>query len=149
MQSVAPKPNRRARCRSRSSASRHYEEKALIASVGRSGLKRTLAPGVLEQLSLIALGQAAGFSLDEIRGLLASGPRAAIDRQALEARVCEIDATVWRLQALAKGLNHAAVCPAPDHFACPTFQRLLRAAGGGKLAKSPPVKAVRRGAKVR
>ena len=104
---------------------------------------------MLEQLSLIALGQAAGFSLDEIRGLLAGGPRAAIDRQALEARVCEIDATVWRLQALAKGLHHAAVCPAPDHFACPTFQRLLRAAGGGKLAKSPPVKAVRRGAKVR
>jgi len=45
---------------------RYYEEKGLIASTGRQGLRRTFDPGVLELLSLISLGQAAGFSLDEI-----------------------------------------------------------------------------------
>ena len=48
---------------------RFYEEKGLIASVGRQGLRRRFAPGVLDQLALIALGRASGFSLDEIRGM--------------------------------------------------------------------------------
>ena len=43
-----------------------YEEKRLIASIGRSGLRRVFDPGVLERLALIALGRNAGFSLDEI-----------------------------------------------------------------------------------
>lgn len=45
---------------------RFYEEKRLIASTGRRGLHRLFDPGVLDRLALIALGQAAGFSLDEI-----------------------------------------------------------------------------------
>lgn len=125
------------------SALRYYEQKGLIASVGRSGLRRTFAPEVLEQLSLIALGQAAGFSLDEIKAMFAGGRRAAIDRHALEAKACEIDATIKRLQALSNGLHHAAVCPAPNHFECPTFKRLLRAAGAGKLAPVTGAKAAR------
>ena len=45
---------------------RFYEEKGLIASIGRHGLRRRFDPGVLERLALIALGRAAGFSLEEI-----------------------------------------------------------------------------------
>ena len=37
---------------------RFYEQQGLIASTGRHGLKRVFAPGVLERLSLIALGRA-------------------------------------------------------------------------------------------
>ena len=48
---------------------RFYEQKGLIASTGRRGLRRTFAPAVLERLSLVALGRAAGFSLDEIAGM--------------------------------------------------------------------------------
>lgn len=119
---------------------RFYEEKRLIASTGREGLRRTFAPAVLDQLSLIALGQAAGFSLDEIRGMFAAGGRSNIDRASLARKADDLDATVKRLQALSNGLRHAAVCPAANHSECPTFQRLLRAAGAGKLR--PPVKAL-------
>ena len=115
------------------SALRFYEQKGLIASVGRAGLRRTFAPTVLHQLSLIALGQAAGFSLDEVRGMFSADGRANIDRQSLGDKADEIDATILRLQALSNGLRHAAVCPAANHAECPTFQRLLRAAGAGKL----------------
>lgn len=115
------------------SALRFYEEKGLIASTGRAGLRRTFAPEVIEQLSLIALGQAAGFALDEIKGMVSGNGRKRIDRAALKAKAEEIDATIGRLQALSNGLHHAAVCPAENHFACPTFKRLLRAAGAGKL----------------
>jgi DNA-binding transcriptional MerR regulator len=45
---------------------RFYDEKGLIRSVGRRGLRRLFDPDVLERLALIALGQSAGFSLDEV-----------------------------------------------------------------------------------
>lgn len=116
------------------SALRFYEEKGLIASTGRAGLRRTFSPDVIEQLSLIALGQAAGFSLEEIKGMLSSDGRTRIDRGALRSKADEIDATIKRLRALSNGLHHAAVCPAENHLQCPTFKRLLRVAGAGKLA---------------
>lgn len=119
------------------SALRFYEEKGLIASVGRVGLRRTFAPAVMDQLSLIALGRAAGFSLDEVGGMFSAEGHATIDRPSLKAKAEEIDATVRRLQALSNGLRHAAVCPASNHSECPTFQRLLRAAVAGKLTPPP------------
>ncbi|MEO7854881.1 MAG: helix-turn-helix domain-containing protein [Rubrivivax sp.] len=118
------------------SALRYYEEKGLIASTGRQGLRRTFADSVLDQLSLIALGQAAGFSLGEIKGMFSQDGRATIDRAALKGKAKDIDATIKQLQALSNGLHHAAACPARNHFECPTFQRLLRAAGAGEL--TPP-----------
>ncbi|MDO8279803.1 MAG: helix-turn-helix domain-containing protein [Burkholderiaceae bacterium] len=123
---------------------RFYEEKGLIASVGRDGLRRRFAPIVLNQLSLIALGKAAGFSLGEIGRMFSSDGRANIDRESLKGKADDIDATIRRLQALSNGLRHAAVCPATNHSECPTFQRLLRVAGAGKLAppQKKPVRAI-------
>jgi len=66
------------------SALRYYEEKGLIASVGRRGLRRTFEPRVLERLALIALGRAAGFSLEEIARMFAPDGRPKIDRQLLD-----------------------------------------------------------------
>lgn len=122
---------------------RYYEEKGLIASVGRQGLRRLFAPGVLEQLALIALAQTAGFSLDEIRSMFSPAGRPDIDRRMLAAKADEIDRTVRRLQAVSKGLRHAAVCPAPSHLECPTFQRLLQAAGSpprARRSRRPPAR---------
>ena len=115
------------------SALRYYEQKGLIASAGREGLRRTFAPAVLDQLALIALGQAAGFTLDEICTMFRPDGRASIDRRMLADKAGEIDRTIRRLKAMSEGLKHAAVCPARSHAECPTFQRLLRAAGAGTL----------------
>jgi DNA-binding transcriptional MerR regulator len=110
---------------------RYYEEQGLITSIGRDGLRRRFDPGVLDQLALVALAQAAGFSLKEIGAMFAPDGQPSIDRQLLAAKADEVDAMVRRLSAMSKGLRHAAVCPAPSHGECPTFQRLLRAAGAG------------------
>ena len=115
------------------SALRFYEEKGLIASIGREGLRRRFDPRVLDQLALIALGQAAGLSLGEIQAMLSPDGQPSIDRPLLAAKADEIDATIRRLQAMSDGLRHAAACPAPTHAECPTFQRLLRAAAAGAL----------------
>ena len=92
---------------------RFYEEKGLIASVGRQGLRRRFGPDVLDQLALIALGQASGFSLDEIGRMFSPGGKPDIDRQMLRDKADAIDATIRRLQAMSEGLRHAAECPAP------------------------------------
>jgi DNA-binding transcriptional MerR regulator len=114
---------------------RYYEEKGLIASAGRQGLRRRFTPGVLDQLALIALGQAAGFSLDEIRAMFSPAGQPNIDRRMLAAKADEIDGRIKRLKAMSDGLRHAAVCPAPSHAECPTFQRLLGAAARGALER--------------
>ena len=110
------------------SALRFYEAKGLIASVGRRGLRRVFATGVLQRLALIALGRSAGFSLDEIARMFASDGRPQIDRRALVAKAEELDRSIRKLCAMRDGLRHAAVCPAPSHMECPTFRRLLRGA---------------------
>src|SRR5512139_3284058 len=114
---------------------RFYEEKKLIASVGRRGLRRTFDPRVLERLALIALGRSAGFSLDEIARMFAADGRPRIDRSALAAKAEELDGTIRKLSAMRDGLRHAAVCPAPSHLECPTFRRLLRAAASGAIPR--------------
>lgn len=117
------------------SALRFYEEKGLVASIGREGLRRRFDPGVLNQLALIALGQSAGFSLNEIRSMFSPAGRPSIDGGMLTAKADELDATIRKLKAMSNGLRHAAVCPAPSHAECPSFQRLLRAAASGSLER--------------
>ncbi|KWH41139.1 helix-turn-helix domain-containing protein [Burkholderia stagnalis] len=105
---------------------RYYEEKGLIVSNGRRGLRRQYDQGVLQRLALIALGREAGFSLDEIGAMLGAGGAPAIDRAKLDAKADELDRTIHRLSAVRDGLRHAAACPAPSHLECPNFQKLLR-----------------------
>ena len=120
---------------------RFYDEKGLIASTGRRGLRRLFDPGVLERLALIALGRAAGFSLDEIARMFAPEGQPRIDRQMLAAKADELDQTIRKLSAMRDGLRHAAVCRAPSHMECPTFRRILGAAAsgaiGGRKKKAP------------
>lgn len=104
---------------------RYYEEKGLLAASGRHGLRRQYDEGVVDRLALIAVGRAAGFSLDEIAGMFAPDGTPRIDRVLLTAKADELDATITRLTALRDSLRHAAACPAPSHLACPTFRRIL------------------------
>lgn len=110
---------------------RFYEEKGLISSIGRRGLRRLFDPGVLERLVLISLGRAAGFSLDEIALMFAPDGRPRINRQMLSTKAEDLDRTIRQLSAMRDGLRHAAACPAPSHMECPTFRRILRAAEAG------------------
>jgi len=115
---------------------RYYEEKGLIASTGRRGLRRQFDDGVLQRLALIALGRSAGFSLDEIARMFGPDGQPRVDRGMLAARADEIDRTIRRLGVLRDSLRHAAGCPAPSHLECPTFQRMVQtaAANGPRAA---------------
>lgn len=106
---------------------RYYEEKGLIASIGRRGLRRQFDPGVVERLALIALGRSASFSLEEIARMFAPDGQPRIDRKMLTDKADDIDRSIRRLRAMRDGLRHAAACRAPSHMECPTFRRILRA----------------------
>lgn len=112
---------------------RFYEEKGLIASIGRRGLRRLFDARVVERLALLALGRASGFSLDEMAQLFSGNGRPRIDRRLLAAKADELDHTIKELTAMRDGLRHAVACRAPSHMECPTFQRMLKAAAAGKL----------------
>lgn len=112
---------------------RYYEQRGLIASTGRNGLKRVFDEGVLERLALIAVGRAAGFTLDDIARMFGPDGRPALDREVLTTKADELDATIADLTALRDGLRHAAACPAPSHLECPTFRDILAVAATGAL----------------
>ena len=110
---------------------RYYEKKGLLKSLAGRGQRRQFAADVADRLALIALGQAAGFSLDEVGAMLVD---LQVDRQMLIAKADELDARIRRLQAMSKGLRHAAQCPEEDHLACPKFQRLMKLSAAGALS---------------
>jgi DNA-binding transcriptional MerR regulator len=104
---------------------RYYEEKGLVTSIGRHGLRRLFAASVLERLAIISMGRSAGLSLDEIAQMFAPDGKLQIDRKLLASKADELDTTIRKLTAMRDGLRHAAACPAPSHMECPTFRRLL------------------------
>lgn len=112
---------------------RFYEEKGLITSVGRRGLRRVFSDNILERLALITLGRAAGFSLEEIARMLGARGKPNIDRESLVKKADELDRTIKNLTAMRDGLRHAAVCSAPSHMECPKFRRLLGLAASGAI----------------
>lgn len=110
------------------SALRYYEEIGLIESIGRRGLRRQFGPEVILKLSLISLGQAAGFSLTEIASVFSSNGKVDVPREKLRERADRLDQQIQDLVALRNLLHHVADCPAPTHLECPRFRTLLQAA---------------------
>ena len=107
---------------------RFYEEKGLIQSAGRKGLRRLFDTQIIEQLQFIALARAAEFTLDEIKVMFSKNGKYQVDRNQLKQKADKLDNKIKQLQAVSKGLKHASVCGAPSHSECPKFQRLLRVA---------------------
>lgn len=107
---------------------RYYEEKGLITSIGRSGIRRVYHDSILERLSLIVLGRSSGFTLDEISRIFISGGMPNIDRGLLSDKAEELDRQIQELTAVRNGLRHAAECPEDNHLECPRFQRLMKLA---------------------
>lgn len=118
---------------------RYYEEIGLISSLGRHGLRRQFDADVLLKLTLIAMGKAAGFSLEEIAGMFGRDGKPAIPRDQLRARADELQRQIAELRTLRGILRHVADCPAPSHLECPTFRKLMQAAPGRRLAYRPSV----------
>ena len=124
------------------SAIRFYEEKGLIRSSGRHGLRRLFNSHVLRQLEFISLGRSAGLTLDDISNMFTPEGRLSVDRGFLLKKAAEMEKSLRRLEAARNTLLHVAKCSAPNHMECPKFQKLLRISGRrtriGNRGKKPP-----------
>ena len=123
------------RSRLPASTLRYYEERGLIASDGRRGLRRIFDLGVLDKLAFITLGRTAGFTLDDLSEMTTADSSFAVDRQMVRDKAGDLDRKIKELTALRSCLRHVANCPAESHFSCPTFKRLLRTAARRRSAQ--------------
>ncbi|WP_329083320.1 MULTISPECIES: MerR family transcriptional regulator [unclassified Streptosporangium] len=105
------------------SALRFYENRSLIASAGRNGLRRTYRPDVLERLALIACARGAGFTIAEIARLLRATPDDTELRTRMADKARELEEDIARLTRMRNGLRHASTCTHEPLVACPDFKR--------------------------
>lgn len=108
------------------SALRYYEQKGLIHSCARYGLRRQYTEQVLQQLQLIMLAQFAGFSLDEIGQCFTSDREITLDRSLLQRKQTQVQHAMAKLQYVQQMLQHMIDCPHNKHIDCPSFQALLQ-----------------------
>lgn len=106
------------------SALRFYEHEQIIGSEERKGLRRQFRPDVLTTLAIVAMCRQAGFTLDEIKVLLATGGRPAWKTFAARKRD-ELRAQADHLSAMADQLDHALRCPSRNVFDCEHFRAAL------------------------
>jgi DNA-binding transcriptional MerR regulator len=117
------------------SALRYYERIGLLPPAERAGGKRHYPPASAERLALVRLYQDAGFTLKEIRQLLAArGRRSASWTPLAERKITELDARIAEAQRAKSLLEHALDCPHDDLLTCPNFRAALQA----RLKADPP-----------
>ena len=101
-----------------------YERHGLICSAARAGLRRQYEPDTVERVAVIVLCQRAGFTLDEIGELLATG--GAVTWKVLaRAKLGAIRAQIRSLEAAERGLVHALRCPSDNVLRCHHFRAEL------------------------
>ena len=110
------------------SALRYYERIGLLAPGERTGGRRHYPASATERVALVRLYQDAGFTLNEIRQLLAADTRSRRSWNRLaELKIEELDARIAEAQQARKLLEHALNCSHPNLLTCPSFRAALEA----------------------
>ena len=124
------------RCGVEVSALRYYESVGLIPPPKRAGGKRVYDGSVFDAIALVQLAQDAGFTLAEIRALVAGFDSAtpASERWQVMARekLVEIGARIERLQRMQDVLTRLLRCRCRTLDECVSSRReaLMNATGG-------------------
>jgi DNA-binding transcriptional MerR regulator len=109
------------------SALRYYERVGLLSPPERVGRRRHYPESSAERVALIRLCQQAGFTLAEIRDVLAARSHG---RQAwthlAERKIAELDARILDARRAKKLIGHALECSHHDLLACPHFRSTLK-----------------------
>jgi MerR family redox-sensitive transcriptional activator SoxR len=121
-----------ARCGIATSAIRYYESEGLLPRPPRRGGRRVYDASVLDRLGLIELAKRAGFTVAEIRQLLAGFARRTPPgerwRQLTSAKLAELDARIAEAERMKRVLRRVMRCRCPGLDDC---GRALRAGANG------------------
>ena len=110
------------------SALRYYERLGLLSPAARPGRRRHYTVSSAERVALIRLYQDAGFTLEEIGRMLASGSQGRRGWGDLaERKIAELDARIADAKRAQKLIQHALECPHRDLLSCPNFRSTLEA----------------------
>jgi len=105
----------------RTSTLRYYDDEGLVVPSARVGGRRRYAAEAVEQLATIRFCRALGFTLGEIRVILAA-PRGAAQkarwRGLVDSKIAELDAVVARAGAMAEVLRVSRDCDCIDVSEC-------------------------------
>jgi DNA-binding transcriptional MerR regulator len=104
----------------------YYERHGLISSIERAGLRRQYGPDTIERLAVIVLCQRAGFSLEEIAELLATGGESSW-KELVQAKLAQVRSQIRALRFIERGLTHALRCPSDNVLRCEHFRAELDA----------------------
>lgn len=109
------------------SAIRYYESLGLLPRPARAGGKRRYGSDVLDRLALIALAKDSGFTMKEIRQLVAdfapdSGP-AERWRVLATRKLAELDEQALRVRRMRRVLRRALDCGCVDLEECAPILR--------------------------
>ncbi|WP_344237160.1 MerR family transcriptional regulator [Kribbella hippodromi] len=113
---------------------RHWETMDLLSPARDRAGARYYASTDLERVALILMGKEAGFSLTELRALLATG-NPMDQRDVLRRHVTELENRITQAQTAKALVEHALDCP--DTFAtCPHARERIAA----KIPPAPSAK---------
>lgn len=109
------------------SALRYYEEIGLLAPAARVSGRRRYGPDAVDAVGIILLLSDVGFTLAEIKQLMAArstSPRSW--RELARRKLADLDARIAEAQTARVAVEHAVNCPHEDLVTCPNFQEVVR-----------------------
>ena len=115
------------------SALRYYEELGLVGAAARVSGQRRYEPDAVGIVGAILFLRDVGFTLDEIRSLMAArsaSPRSW--RELARRKLAELDERIVEAQTARVAVEHALACPRDDIVTCPNFQQVVRERLAGK-----------------
>lgn len=109
------------------SALRYYEELGLLRPAARVSGQRRYPPDAVGVVGAILFLRDVGFTLDEIRRLMAARSKSPRTwRDLARRKIVELDERIAEAQAARVAVEHALACPHEDIVACPNFQEVVR-----------------------
>ncbi len=110
------------------SALRYYDRLGLLAPAGRANGRRYYSPGSSERIALIRLFQDAGFTLREIRTVVAAGSRRNPSWTLLmNAKLEELQASIAHATRAKALIEHGLACRHRELSICPNFRAAVHA----------------------
>ncbi|MGH3758331.1 MerR family transcriptional regulator [Actinophytocola sp.] len=114
------------------SALRYWENIGLLPAPARVSGQRRYPPSAIGLVGVILLMRDVGFTLREVKALLAAHSSADDGwRERHERKLTELDRRIARAQAARTAIAHALACPHEDIFTCPNFDAVVAARLGG------------------
>jgi DNA-binding transcriptional MerR regulator len=115
------------------SALRYYEEIGLMPPARRASGHRRYEASAVPLVGMIMFLRDVGFSLSEMKALMASRSHSVDAWRALaHTKLAELDARIARAQVAQVALQHALRCKHEDLFDCPNFAQILADRVAGK-----------------